>query len=254
MNLIPNLLTGLDGIVAGFAGAEPFFGRGLGDVEFLKTVSYERLRQASTADIAWEQTSAPGEAIVHKRGSFLSPAADELPPECRTALVEYVGPADADKDTPIFIHFAATGDETFFIREKLLARPLAESGIASIILMSAYYGPRKSPNQSGFVLNTVSDQFRMNLAIIQEGVAIVRGLERDGYSRIGLTGVSQGGSMAASVAPTVGTRVHVAACIAHARKVNPAIEVIEVSATTGQGMDRWYAWIDAARRAVREAA
>ncbi len=46
----------------------------------------------------------------------------------------------------------------------------------------------------------------------------------------------------------------VAACIANARKVNPAIEVIEVSATSGEGMDRWYAWIESARGAAREAA
>jgi len=31
--------------------------------------------------------------------------------------------------------------------------------------------------------------------------------------------------------------------IEYARRVNPGIEVIEVSATTGQGMDAWLAWI-----------
>ncbi|HYD32645.1 MAG TPA: hydrogenase nickel incorporation protein HypB [Azospirillaceae bacterium] len=30
-----------------------------------------------------------------------------------------------------------------------------------------------------------------------------------------------------------------------ARRVKPTLEVLEVSATTGQGMDRWYAWIEA---------
>jgi hydrogenase nickel incorporation protein HypB len=41
-------------------------------------------------------------------------------------------------------------------------------------------------------------------------------------------------------------------CLANARRVNPAIEIVQVSATTGQGMDGWLAWIergaDAARR------
>ncbi|MEO0617199.1 MAG: hydrogenase nickel incorporation protein HypB, partial [Pseudomonadota bacterium] len=36
----------------------------------------------------------------------------------------------------------------------------------------------------------------------------------------------------------------VATCIDNARRVHPTIDVIEVSATTGQGMDRWYAWIE----------
>jgi hydrogenase nickel incorporation protein HypB len=42
----------------------------------------------------------------------------------------------------------------------------------------------------------------------------------------------------------------VAACIAYARRVNPAIQVIELSATSGQGMDAWLDWIDAQRSAM----
>ncbi len=34
------------------------------------------------------------------------------------------------------------------------------------------------------------------------------------------------------------------AAIEFARRVNPGIEVIEVSATTGQGMDAWLAWLE----------
>ena len=37
---------------------------------------------------------------------------------------------------------------------------------------------------------------------------------------------------------------NVDAAIAFARRVNPGIEVIEVSATTGQGMDAWLAWLE----------
>lgn len=40
----------------------------------------------------------------------------------------------------------------------------------------------------------------------------------------------------------------VAECVANARRVNPGIRVLEVSATAGDGLDQWYAWIDAARR------
>lgn len=35
----------------------------------------------------------------------------------------------------------------------------------------------------------------------------------------------------------------VARCKAFARRVNPAIRILEVSARTGQGMDAWYAWL-----------
>jgi hydrogenase nickel incorporation protein HypB len=36
-----------------------------------------------------------------------------------------------------------------------------------------------------------------------------------------------------------------AALIANARRVNPAIEVIEVSARSGAGMDAWIGWLNA---------
>ena len=39
-------------------------------------------------------------------------------------------------------------------------------------------------------------------------------------------------------------------CLAYARRVNPGIEVLRLSATTGQGLDAWYAWIADARRSL----
>jgi len=44
------------------------------------------------------------------------------------------------------------------------------------------------------------------------------------------------------------------AAIEFARRVNPGIEVIEVSATTGQGMDDWLAWIERQAGVARLAA
>lgn len=37
-------------------------------------------------------------------------------------------------------------------------------------------------------------------------------------------------------------------CIENARKINPKIEVIEVSATSGQGMDKWLKWLESQRQ------
>ena len=42
-------------------------------------------------------------------------------------------------------------------------------------------------------------------------------------------------------------RFDVARCIAAARQVNPTIEVIKLSASTGQGMDAWLNWLSCAR-------
>ncbi len=41
-------------------------------------------------------------------------------------------------------------------------------------------------------------------------------------------------------------------CVAYAKRVNPGIEMIELSAKSGQGLAEWYAWIGAARRRVRD--
>ncbi|HVQ76097.1 MAG TPA: hydrogenase nickel incorporation protein HypB [Candidatus Binatia bacterium] len=42
-------------------------------------------------------------------------------------------------------------------------------------------------------------------------------------------------------------RFDVARCIAFARQVNPRLEVLEVSATRGDGLEAWYAWLRACR-------
>lgn len=43
----------------------------------------------------------------------------------------------------------------------------------------------------------------------------------------------------------------VAKAIASARKVNPSVEILQVSAKTGAGMDEWYAWLSRALTSVR---
>jgi hydrogenase nickel incorporation protein HypB len=44
----------------------------------------------------------------------------------------------------------------------------------------------------------------------------------------------------------------VAQCLAYARQVNPGLEVVRLSATTGEGMDSWLDWIAARRRHLLE--
>ena len=40
----------------------------------------------------------------------------------------------------------------------------------------------------------------------------------------------------------------VAQCIEYARRVNPRIKVLALSATSGEGLDEWYQWLRAARQ------
>ncbi|MBB5429315.1 hydrogenase nickel incorporation protein HypB [Paraburkholderia atlantica] len=41
-------------------------------------------------------------------------------------------------------------------------------------------------------------------------------------------------------------------CIAYARRVNPSLQVISLSATTGEGLDAWLDWITSARDSIAE--
>jgi len=43
----------------------------------------------------------------------------------------------------------------------------------------------------------------------------------------------------------------VAHCLANARRINPAIGIVQVSATSGEGMADWLAWIERGARAAR---
>jgi hydrogenase nickel incorporation protein HypB len=43
-------------------------------------------------------------------------------------------------------------------------------------------------------------------------------------------------------------------CVANARRINPDIDVIQTSATTGQGMSSWLAWVDRGARWARQQA
>ncbi|MCR9140958.1 MAG: alpha/beta hydrolase family protein [bacterium] len=231
MLFIPNLLNGLDHLVSGFSTRDKLYRQGLGDLEFLRTIPDRHPRDVAAAKIEWDdEIVAERSGATRQQGTFRSPAADWLPEESRTAQIEMIRPANCNSDTPVFVHFAATGDETFLPRRFLLANALADEGIASILLMNPYYGPRRPKTQSNFSVPTVSDQMRMNGASIFEGVALVRWAEAEGYTRVGVTGVSMGGSMAATVAAMIETPLRAAVCIG---PVGPAPAFTQ-GALTGQ--------------------
>lgn len=47
-------------------------------------------------------------------------------------------------------------------------------------------------------------------------------------------------------------RFDVQACMAYARRVNPGIQILPVSATSDEGMDAWLAWLEAGAAAARQ--
>ncbi|XP_047209999.1 protein ABHD18 isoform X2 [Girardinichthys multiradiatus] len=110
---------------------------------------------------------------------------------------QFIVPKRWQKNRPVCIQLAGTGDHFFWRRRTLMARPMIkEAGMASLLLENPYYGYRKPKDQLRSCLKNVSDLFVMGGALILESIVLLRWLEREGYWPLGMTGISMGGYMA----------------------------------------------------------
>src|SRR3989339_171003 len=134
----------LDYIYAKYSNRRLFFKNGWGDLHRLRRLMQEGDHAGAPRSITvrWEKRRETDVAIL-RQGEFLSPYDRlPLPAESKNAFFELVLPPDASRETPICIHFAATGDEGFSRRRQFFAVPLLKSGIGSLILENPYYGKR----------------------------------------------------------------------------------------------------------------
>uniref|UniRef100_A0A1A7YHB4 Chromosome 4 open reading frame 29 n=2 Tax=Iconisemion striatum TaxID=60296 RepID=A0A1A7YHB4_9TELE len=134
-------------------------------------------------------------------GYFISPlehlVPGILPPEAVKARFQFIVPKRWQKNRPVCIQLAGTGDHFFWRRRTLMARPMIkEAGMGSLLLENPYYGYRKPKDQLRSCLKNVSDLFVMGGALILESTVLLRWLEREGYWPLGMTGISMGGYMA----------------------------------------------------------
>ncbi|XP_031169671.1 protein ABHD18 isoform X2 [Sander lucioperca] len=146
------------------------------------------------------KTEEHADCKIHD-GFFISPlehlVPGILPPEAVKARFQFIVPKRWQKDRPVCIHLAGTGDHYFWRRRTLMARPMVkEAGMASLLLENPYYGYRKPKDQLRSSLKNVSDLFVMGGALILESTVLLRWLEREGYWPLGMTGISMGGYMA----------------------------------------------------------
>ncbi|XP_005463176.2 protein ABHD18 isoform X1 [Oreochromis niloticus] len=143
-----------------------------------------------------------------QEGFFISPlehlVPGILPQEAIKARFQFIVPKRWQKNRPVCIHLAGTGDHFFWRRRTLMARPMIkEAGMASLLLENPYcsltdaaHGYRKPRDQLRSSLKNVSDLFVMGGALILESTVLLRWLEREGYWPLGMTGISMGGYMA----------------------------------------------------------
>lgn len=145
---------------------------------------------------------------------FPSPMLELLPNESKFAEALVVMPEGWDRDTPVCVQLAATGDEGFLARRSLVAEPLRELGIGSIIVENPFYGSRRPKNQESTYLRTVSDLWAMGLAVVAEARSLLGWLKEQEFRFLGICGVSMGGAMASHAAALTPYALSVCACIA----------------------------------------
>jgi dienelactone hydrolase len=154
-------------------------------------------RSVELPDLSEQRRERPGRsgALRLRRLRFESPAARRLPRESRNMDAELLLPARGEAAAACLM-LAATGEEGF-ARRRRFAAPLVSEGIAVLSLENAFYGSRRPRGQLGPVLRTVEEQFAMNLSTVDEARALLLWLRSEGFSRVGVSGYSQGGVMAA---------------------------------------------------------
>nr|CAB3219655.1 uncharacterized protein C4orf29 homolog [Phallusia mammillata] len=143
------------------------------------------------------------------KGHFVTPLMEIVPNlvpnSIKVANFEVVLPkgkrfGKLSSQKPACIHMAGTGDHGFSRRRELLAKPLLNSGITSLLLENPFYGVRKPKEQWRSGLLKVSDLFVMGSCLILEAQVLLHWLKQLGYGPLGLTGISMGGHMASLAA------------------------------------------------------
>ncbi len=220
----------IDRLYAGVANRKPFFSQGWGRpelIDYLLTSSAQKLnrnqQRPKIHDIRWtEAVAVPGGTA--REGFFESPfqytwqngrrrELDQLPEGTRTARFLWLEPNDADADTPLALHYAATGDEGYGRRRTMIAGPLLKQKIGALILENPLYGSRRPQQQATSNSERVIDLLQMSRAAQEEGIALLDWFRGRGRRCLGVTGVSMGGYMALAVAARYRRPLAVAACI-----------------------------------------
>jgi dienelactone hydrolase len=139
-------------------------------------------------------------ALLVQEGRFPSPAAvGPLPASCQEAHFQLLLPHAAGPRPPVCVFLAASGDEGFGLR-RYIARELARSGVGALLLENPYYGARRPPAQQGSAVRTVADLLLMFRATAVEATGLLGWLLARGHPKVGISGYSMGGSVAAYAA------------------------------------------------------
>lgn len=191
-----------------------FFSQGWGDTNTLEQLKNLKGLQHKALPIQIQWSEKVFKSHRERIGEFTSPFDQTLlPQESRKAHIKWFAPVNLDFETPVVVIFAMTGDQGFRLRAKNFSRPLLKKGISTVLLENPLYGSRRPASQRTFIAPTVQDILLMCSAAVDEGRALVQHFKDLGYRRIGVTGVSQGGMLAAVVGATTDFPVAIASSL-----------------------------------------
>lgn len=187
-----------DRIIARTIGRGRLFAHGWGNEAWIERALAERRIVANRVPIKVNLLSDRLAGGVTTRDlHFVSPI-PELPYEAKIAHGRWLIPTGCTPNI-VYLSFPATGDDSYAARTRFW-RPLVQEGASVVLLQYPLYGDRRPAQQKGTWLRTVSDQVLLQFAVAQEALCLLGWLEQEGFSRLGVSGFSQGGSVAAVVA------------------------------------------------------
>lgn len=184
-------------LLARLGARDPMFTEGWGDRADLEALVRGGLAapRGEAVTLEDERPAARARARRAVDRAFDSPAEAWLPREVARARVRHYPTRNTSRGALVVL--AASREEGYDLREAIWA-PLAERERVDVFLLeNAYYGARRARGQRSASLPTVLDQLRMSVATVAEVDGLVRRLELDGFGRVGVTGYSMGGAIAA---------------------------------------------------------
>lgn len=192
----------MDRVAGGLTARRPhFFEDGWGPSALLERLSQgpQGFALPELHEVTLTAPRSEGRLLVQE-GRFPSPAAvGALPPACAEARFQLLLPSGAGSRPPVCVFLASSGDHGFGLR-RFLAGPLLSQGLGALLLENPYYGSRRPPGQRGEALRTVADLLLMFRATAVEAVALLGWLLARGHPKVGVSGYSMGGSLAAYTA------------------------------------------------------
>ncbi len=185
-----------DRLLAVLASNPQFFLDGWGDRALTRDTDVRKLsrRRPRLRVTLGEPRRAHGGWL--REGWFESP--ERALPDCaRIVGIRLLLPRGPTRG--VALHLAASGDQTYALRLRFAA-PMLRHGIGALVVEHPFYGTRRPHTQPRYALRSVSDFHLMGRAAMLEALGLLRWLDEElGVPRLGVTGYSMGGQLAAMV-------------------------------------------------------